>query len=185
MPNAQIANSTRKQELEIFKDISLIVATGIVTLVSAYIGSLIQGLLKEDEESRLDKKVLVNEYIKYLRMLWKMTQDYEKILTEPKLREKLPDQGKKYIISSEKLQIIIDDMPLYGKFSVFEEKNLGITYKKAVDACIKYIIDLQQGKVYDGPDIMRDYKNAINEFDEVYSFVIIAYRDTKEEFVMA
>ncbi len=156
-------NNDQNSALTIFKDAALILATGLVALLSAYIGALVQGLLKEEEENRSEKKNLIGGYRLYLENLWKMAQRFEKILTDRGLREKLPDHGKKYVITPETLQLLVDEMPLIGKFSVFEQETLRIAYDDAVNACIRYIIELQQGRIPESTSVIAKYKLAMVE----------------------
>jgi len=162
---AAFAWLNREQVVTALKDISLVVASGIITLTSVYIVGLIQSVTKQEEEMREKRRTRTRHYEEYIHWLLKIGQHSDLLEKYPDLKQILPEKGRKFIISEETIQEVIENMPLAYDLFPIDDMDLKNAVNSALDAAIGVITDIYSGREPDYSDVRTKYIQALKELE--------------------
>jgi hypothetical protein len=147
------------------RDILLVLASGIITLTSAFLGGMIQSTLTREKEKRDLRHSRAQQYRDYLEWLLKLGQHAELVDNNPELRKKLPNSGKQFKITPEIRQMVIERMPLAWELCVLDS-DAQIVVDKAFDNAFAYLMSID-GSERPNYDIVRQsYREALDVLDK-------------------
>lgn len=110
---------------ETLSNILVVIASAFLSIGGMMIGNTVQNQHRQQQEIREFRRQLTQEYRDYLTWLLKLGQRADFVQRTPKLREKLPERGRKFDISPERLAIVIEKMPLAWHFSSIYSDDAG------------------------------------------------------------
>jgi hypothetical protein len=152
-----------------FRDISLIVATGIITLSSIYIGGYVQALIQREQEVRSERRSRTAEYKSYLTWLMKVCQRGDMIKRYDNLKDQFPSL-RNHEISNKVMDEVFDKMPLAWELSGLEDDRSREAFDAALNACIDFIIDLREGNNPDHELVRKKCHQAIKTLDKYEAY---------------
>jgi hypothetical protein len=160
---------SRTSFLSIFKDISLVVASGIIALTSAYIGAVVQGIIKEEEENRSERRKEIQQYRNYLHDLLRLSQQYSFIKRYPNLKARLANSDSNFNLTPNTIAKVIENMPLSYELSGINDDLTKRAYDNAIDGCINFLMDIHSDRELDYEKVRQDYLFALDALKQYES----------------
>lgn len=164
-PTALLSGST-PTPLSTFKDLFLVVASGILTLCSAYLGAFIQSIFQQQEKRREEKRETTKPYKDYLLWVMQLGQLAKLVKTQKEVREILPQNGKKHEITPATLDKVISEMPLWWGYSAFPDGDTKEKVSTAMYASIQELMDIYADKPASDNSVEQKYLDALSALEE-------------------
>jgi hypothetical protein len=164
-PAGQLSSSV-PTPLSTFKDLFLVVATGIIALCSAYLGAYFQTNLQLQQKKREEKRENTKPYKDYLLWTMQLGQLARIVKNEQAVRDVLPQNGKKYEITPEILDKVISNMPLWWNYSSLAEGKAKDTVFAAMYASIEDLMKMYSGVDSDAKCVEEKYLAALAALEE-------------------
>lgn len=140
IPIVQQGGAQAEAAWETISNILVVVASGFLSIGGMMIGNTVQNQHRQQQEVRDSRRHVSQEYRDYLTWLLKLGQHADFVEKTPKLREKLPERGRKFDITPEVRAVVIEKMPLAWNFSTIYDKDTE-DVQKAIDHAINMAFD--------------------------------------------
>lgn len=122
-----------------WKDVFLMLLSGILTLSGAYASSIVQGQLEIDRETRALHREQTKPYREYLYWLMELIQRSETVRSFTEERIDMPNQGRKLRLSESDREDILAKMPPIWERAVLDNPGVSEQISATFDLGRKFV----------------------------------------------
>jgi hypothetical protein len=121
---------------EIWKDMFVIVASGIVALSGAYVGGMLQVVQERQREWRRMRRERTQPYREYLMMVLYLGQ---RIDTIKKIQESGSQAGSDDLLNRDEIESLVKKLPPVDDLNLIEDPDCRRKVNEAINTCLKYV----------------------------------------------
>ena len=141
----------------------LVFTTGLVTLAASYLTTILQSFLQREKERQRARRDRAQKYREYLENVLWLCQQYDIFVYRyPELYNKAR-RGKNDLQAQ--LQRIILEMPPAWDLSAIPEQKAKEAVDRAIDAAMRLLTDISQGKQPNYQELREAYIKALDALD--------------------